>query len=213
MRYEIWNDEGASHLFDSLNHVESKRLGPYAKLVRSFEADDFSDAKRIADGALYPNNSSIDSEASADSSYPENWGQLLFWLAEKNESSKPDQFFLGIPDNHRKDPAFIMSWICIQENHLISEINATIELLLNDPHDRIANSNEKVSQLISLRLQAAYEFVDSISTAPRCMIPYPQVSFHELLKWLLVDWWNHVGLMAVSIKRHSAFHGMDSNNP
>ena len=206
MNYDLWNDGNAIHLIESSNKTEKESLGANAELVHTFTAGDYTQAKEMMMDLLYGGESSTlgpSAEAAEDAfDPPQSWGMLSNYLELMADDHQADLLLSSLPESHFGTPVSIMSWIAGHESYLINEIKQRVHSMSSgfSPSEEL---NEKVTQLVAMRVRAACDFIDSIHVSTKCIIPYPKVEFPSVLEWLLVHWWDHVGLMSFSRKVHS----------
>ncbi|HEY1080980.1 MAG TPA: hypothetical protein VGE29_01900 [Prosthecobacter sp.] len=197
MKYELWSDQGGVSLVVAADLNARNQLGPCAERLDEFEADSYEEAKNIMVEKLYGESSSRPSTEVEN--LPQSWSNLSSFLESRIRGEEVDLLVSNIPSQCLGSPISVMTWISSQENHLAGEVRKCIELI-GLSTSRFTDSNERVNQLVSIRLRAACDFVDGICKPPRCVIPYPKITFQALLEWLLIDWWGHVGLMDFSTK-------------
>lgn len=202
MRYEIWTDSGSSQLIQTNDRFAFSGLGPCSEKVYDFEADGWEEAKEKMIGILYGDSDvvlPIPFFPEDPSHVPQSWDALSEYLTEHIKTDCENALLSEIPEYYLDHPMKVMGWITTLENRGDDRIKGHIRTL-GKSDEWPVNPDEKVEQLISVRLRIACDFINSIHTPSLCIIPYPKLKLSSIIEWLLINWWDDVGVYNFSDK-------------
>lgn len=131
---------------------------------------------------------------------PKSFKQLYHWLDRMRRVASDFPFEpLAVPFESSRNVQSVYMWLCEFERTHTQAIEEAADRIWLHEKDTFRDLQDPVGSLLILRIERGRDLIEELITKNEAPFVYPDVTFRELVHWILIDWWSVNGFRRASL--------------